>query len=71
MALISAVLGTDREQSRDANTLALLNYGFGDFSVWTPVRADQVVAFTERPRSPRAARPGRGVPRVHQRAGAP
>ena len=44
MALISAVLGTDSEQSRDANTLALLNYGFGDFRVWTPVRSGQVVA---------------------------
>ncbi|HEX4009804.1 MAG TPA: D-alanyl-D-alanine carboxypeptidase family protein [Solirubrobacteraceae bacterium] len=43
MALISAVLGTDTEQSRDANTLALLDYGFSDFRLWTPVRAGQVL----------------------------
>jgi serine-type D-Ala-D-Ala carboxypeptidase (penicillin-binding protein 5/6) len=43
MALISAVLGTASEQSRDANTLALLNFGAG-FRVWTPVRPGQVMA---------------------------
>jgi D-alanyl-D-alanine carboxypeptidase (penicillin-binding protein 5/6) len=44
MALISAVLGTDSETSRDANTLALLDYGGANFRVWTPVRKGQVMA---------------------------
>jgi D-alanyl-D-alanine carboxypeptidase (penicillin-binding protein 5/6) len=43
MALISAVLGTDSEHSRDANTLALLNFGAA-FRVWTPVRRGQIMA---------------------------
>ncbi|HEY6526398.1 MAG TPA: D-alanyl-D-alanine carboxypeptidase family protein, partial [Solirubrobacteraceae bacterium] len=43
MALISAVLGTDSETSRDANTLALLDYGT-NFRVWTPVRMGQLMA---------------------------
>lgn len=43
MALISAVLGTDSETSRDANTLALLNYG-SNYRVWTPVRKGQLMA---------------------------
>ncbi|HEX3978559.1 MAG TPA: D-alanyl-D-alanine carboxypeptidase family protein [Solirubrobacteraceae bacterium] len=43
MALISAVLGTDSETSRDANTLALLDYGAA-FRVWTPVRKGQLMA---------------------------
>jgi serine-type D-Ala-D-Ala carboxypeptidase (penicillin-binding protein 5/6) len=44
MALISAVLGTDSETSRDANTLALLDYGASNFRVWTPVRKGQLMA---------------------------
>ncbi|MGZ4168697.1 MAG: D-alanyl-D-alanine carboxypeptidase family protein [Solirubrobacteraceae bacterium] len=44
MALISAVVGTDSEHSRDANTLALLNYGGAGFRVWTPVRKGQLLA---------------------------
>jgi D-alanyl-D-alanine carboxypeptidase (penicillin-binding protein 5/6) len=44
MPLISVVLGTTSEQSRDANTLALLNYGFGAFRQWTPVRRGEVLA---------------------------
>jgi D-alanyl-D-alanine carboxypeptidase (penicillin-binding protein 5/6) len=44
MALISAVLGTDSEQSRDANTLTLLNYGAQAFRVWTPVRRNELMA---------------------------
>jgi D-alanyl-D-alanine carboxypeptidase (penicillin-binding protein 5/6) len=44
MTLISAVLGTDSEESRDANTMALLDYGFGDFALRTPVHAGQVLA---------------------------
>jgi D-alanyl-D-alanine carboxypeptidase (penicillin-binding protein 5/6) len=43
MALISAVLGTDSETARDANTLALLDYGT-NFRVWTPVRKGQLMA---------------------------
>ena len=43
MALISAVLGTDSEPSRDADTLALLDYGT-HFRVWTPVRTGQLMA---------------------------
>jgi serine-type D-Ala-D-Ala carboxypeptidase (penicillin-binding protein 5/6) len=43
MALISAVLGTDSETSRDANTLRLLDYGT-TFRVWTPVRKGQLMA---------------------------
>jgi D-alanyl-D-alanine carboxypeptidase len=43
MALVSAVLGTDSERSRDANTLALLNFG-ASFRVWTPVRTGQLMA---------------------------
>jgi serine-type D-Ala-D-Ala carboxypeptidase (penicillin-binding protein 5/6) len=44
MALISAVLGTDSETSRDANTLALLHYGGANFRVWRPVHKGQVMA---------------------------
>jgi serine-type D-Ala-D-Ala carboxypeptidase (penicillin-binding protein 5/6) len=43
MTLISAVLGTDSETSRDSNTLTLLDYG-ASFRVWTPVRKGQVMA---------------------------
>ncbi|HTU96898.1 MAG TPA: D-alanyl-D-alanine carboxypeptidase family protein [Solirubrobacteraceae bacterium] len=43
MALISAVLGTDSETSRDANTLTLLDYGT-NFRMWTPVRKGEVMA---------------------------
>ena len=44
MKLISAVLGTSSEASRDANTLALLDYGFANFHIAKPVRAGQVLA---------------------------
>lgn len=44
MTLISAVLGTDSEQSRDGNTMALLDYGFRTFRVFKPVRRGQVLA---------------------------
>ena len=44
MALISAVLGTDSETSRDDTTLALLGYGGANFRVWTPVRKGQLMA---------------------------
>ena len=44
MRLISAVLGTDSEGERDADTMAVLDYGYGNFRPWTPVRARMVVA---------------------------
>ena len=44
MTLISAVLGTDSEASRDANTLALLHFGFANFRLAHPVTAGGVVA---------------------------
>ena len=44
MPLLSAVLGTSSEDSRDDNTLALLDYGFSNFRVSTPVHAGQVLA---------------------------
>jgi serine-type D-Ala-D-Ala carboxypeptidase (penicillin-binding protein 5/6) len=57
MTLISAVLGTDSEQSRDANTLAVLDYGYGNFGLRTPVHAGEVLA-----RLPVKDRPGVRVP---------
>jgi D-alanyl-D-alanine carboxypeptidase (penicillin-binding protein 5/6) len=44
MTLISAVLGTSGPSSRDANTLALLGYGFRTFHLVTPVHAGEVLA---------------------------
>ena len=44
MTLLSAVLGTDSESSRDANTLALLDWGFAHFHMATIVRAGEVLA---------------------------
>jgi serine-type D-Ala-D-Ala carboxypeptidase (penicillin-binding protein 5/6) len=44
MTLLGAVLGTSSESSRDANTLALLNYGFANFRLATPIRAGAVLA---------------------------
>ena len=44
MTLIGAVLGTPSEAARDAAALALLNYGFANFRLRTPVRAGQVLA---------------------------
>jgi D-alanyl-D-alanine carboxypeptidase (penicillin-binding protein 5/6) len=52
MTLLSAVLGTSSEASRDANTLALLGWGFANYRLATPVRAGRVVArpaVTDRP----------------------
>jgi D-alanyl-D-alanine carboxypeptidase (penicillin-binding protein 5/6) len=53
LTLISVVLGTSSESSRDANTLALLDYGLRNFHVLTPVSAGQplaVVAVRGRPK---------------------
>ncbi len=43
MKLISAVLGTASPQARDDNTLALLDYGFADFAMRTPVHTGEVM----------------------------
>jgi serine-type D-Ala-D-Ala carboxypeptidase (penicillin-binding protein 5/6) len=44
MTLLSAVLGTSSEEARDANTVALLDYGFANFRLATPVVAGTVLA---------------------------
>jgi D-alanyl-D-alanine carboxypeptidase (penicillin-binding protein 5/6) len=44
MTLLSAVLGTSSEAARDANTLALLDYGYAAFRLVKPVRRDAVLA---------------------------
>jgi D-alanyl-D-alanine carboxypeptidase (penicillin-binding protein 5/6) len=44
MPLISVVLGTPTQAARDADTLALLGYGFANFRPVTPVLAGQVFA---------------------------
>jgi serine-type D-Ala-D-Ala carboxypeptidase (penicillin-binding protein 5/6) len=44
LTLLSAVLGTDSESSRDSNTLAVLDYGFSEFHSVTPVTAGEVLA---------------------------
>ena len=52
MRLISAVLGTDSDAARDENALALLDYGYSEFRMWTPVHAQQALAHptvSERP----------------------
>jgi D-alanyl-D-alanine carboxypeptidase (penicillin-binding protein 5/6) len=43
MTLLSAVLGTSSEAARDDNTLALLKYGYANFTVRTPIRAGTVL----------------------------
>ena len=44
MTLIDAVLGTPSEAARDASALALLNWGFANFGLRTPVHAGQLIA---------------------------
>ena len=44
MTLISAVLGATSESARDADTLALLDWGFDNFRLVTPVAAGATVA---------------------------
>ncbi len=44
MRLLSAVLGTSSEESRDANTLALLDYGFANFRIAHLVKTGQQLA---------------------------
>jgi serine-type D-Ala-D-Ala carboxypeptidase (penicillin-binding protein 5/6) len=44
LKLLSAVLGTSSESTRDGNTMALLDYGYAHFTLAHPVRAGQVLA---------------------------
>jgi serine-type D-Ala-D-Ala carboxypeptidase (penicillin-binding protein 5/6) len=44
MTLIDVVLGTSSEAARDSNALALLNWGFANFGMRTPVHAGAVLA---------------------------
>jgi len=44
MTLISAVLGTPSMAERDSTTLSILNWGFANFHLATPVRAGTVLA---------------------------
>jgi serine-type D-Ala-D-Ala carboxypeptidase (penicillin-binding protein 5/6) len=44
MTLIDAVLGTSSEAARDSNALALLEWGFANFGLRTPVHAGVVLA---------------------------
>jgi len=44
MTLITAVIGTPDETVRDASTLSLLNYGFANYALRTPVQRGQVLA---------------------------
>ncbi|MBV9803078.1 MAG: D-alanyl-D-alanine carboxypeptidase [Solirubrobacterales bacterium] len=44
MTLIGAVMGTASEAARDANALALLDWGFANFRLRTPVHAGQLLA---------------------------
>jgi D-alanyl-D-alanine carboxypeptidase (penicillin-binding protein 5/6) len=44
LTLVSAVLGTGSQASRDANTLALLGWGFQNYRVAKPVTAGEVAA---------------------------
>ena len=44
MTLIDAVLGTSSEAARDSNALALLEWGFANFGMRTPVHSGAVLA---------------------------
>ena len=71
MRLVSSVLGTTSETSRDANTLALLNWGFANFRLRTPVRAGEVLAratVTDQPGLHPALVAARGLARIVDRA---
>jgi D-alanyl-D-alanine carboxypeptidase len=56
MTLIGAVLGAPSGAACDAAALALLNYGFANFRLRTPVRAGEILA-----RPAVAGAPGRRV----------
>jgi D-alanyl-D-alanine carboxypeptidase (penicillin-binding protein 5/6) len=63
MTLVSAVLGTTSEGERDANTMALLDYGFAHFHPVAPVHAGEVLA-----RPTVRERPGVRVPVIAARS---
>jgi D-alanyl-D-alanine carboxypeptidase (penicillin-binding protein 5/6) len=44
MTLVSTVIGTPNESVRDSSTLSLLNYGFANYSLRTPVPRGAVLA---------------------------
>jgi D-alanyl-D-alanine carboxypeptidase (penicillin-binding protein 5/6) len=44
MTLIGVVLGTPSEAARDASALSLLNYGFANFGLRTPIHPGEVLA---------------------------
>ncbi len=70
MTLLSAVLGTDSEQSRDTDTLAVLDYGWRNFVLRTPVHPGEVLArltVRDRPGVRVPVRAGRGFTRVLSR----
>ena len=72
MWLVSAVLGTDSESERDLTTMDLLDYGFGGFRPFTPVRAQQVLArpgVTDRPGLHVPVRAATGFTRILARSG--
>jgi D-alanyl-D-alanine carboxypeptidase (penicillin-binding protein 5/6) len=71
MTLISAVLGTNSEQAEDANTLALLDYGFANFRRVRPLAAGALVAHAAvrgQPKLEEAVIAGSTVSRVIPRA---
>ena len=70
MTLISAVLGTTSEASRDANTLALLDYGFASFRLAHLVKPGQTLAAAAGARPARKARGAGRSARVHGCRGA-
>ena len=73
MTLVSAVLGTSSEAARDANTLALLDYGFAHNRLVSPVQAGAVLArptVRYRPGGHAALVAARGLTRVVARSAA-
>lgn len=67
MTLLSVVLGTDSVQTRDAGTLALLDYGFANFRLVRPIRRGAVLArlpVRAQPRVRAVLVAGAGVSRV-------
>jgi serine-type D-Ala-D-Ala carboxypeptidase (penicillin-binding protein 5/6) len=71
MTLISAVLGTDSEGARDANTMALLDYGFAHFRPQTPIHAGEIMArptVKDRPGAHAVVRASRSFTRILARS---
>ena len=71
MRLVSSVLGTTSETARDANTLALLDWGFATFRPRTPVRGGEVLArltVTDQPGLRPALIAARSLTRIVNRA---